>query len=273
MAPIRPPVRPAATLASALVLALASGAGPVRANERHFAYTYESAVLPPGGRELEVWTTARVGREDFYARFDQRLEFEVGLTDRVMTAFYLNTTATRADAGPGAREGEFEFAGISSEWKVKLGDPVADAVGLALYGEVSGGPGEAEIEAKLILDKQVGGALLAANVVGAHEWDYEGPDTETEQEIEIDLAGSWTMRPGVTAGLEIRSHNEIVDGEWEHSALFAGPVLGYATEEWWAVLTVLPQLPAPKQEHGGGDRRILDEHEKVNARLLFSFHL
>ena len=250
-------------------------ATPAFANERHFTYTYESAVLPKGARELEIWTTARLGREEFYARFDERVEFEVGLTDRLLTAFYLNTSSTTAQIAPDARESEFEFEGVSSEWKYKLSDPVADALGVALYGEASGGPGESELEAKLILDKQFGKLLLAANLVGAHEWDYAGVDTETEVEAEVDLGATWFFHPGFAAGVEVRNHNEIVEGEWEHSALFAGPVVAYGSDDWWFALSVLPQLPALKKEDtpGDDDSRVLDEHEKLNARLLFSFHL
>ena len=152
---------------------------------------------------------------------------------------------------------------------------MADVLGVALYGEASGGPSEAELEAKLIMDKQVGKLLIAANLVGAHGWDYSGVTTQTEVEAEVDLAATWFFRPGLSAGLEVRNHNEIVEGEWEHSALFAGPVLAYGAEDWWVALTVLPQLPAPKKEEsaGDGDSRVLDEHEKLNARLIFSFHL
>jgi hypothetical protein len=262
-----------AALVPLALAAVAALPAPGAANDRHFTFTYESAVLPPGGRELEVWTTPRVGREEFFVRFDQRIEFEVGLTERLMTAFYLNASATNAEIAPDDREHEWEFEGVSSEWKLKLSDPVADGVGVALYGEVTGGPTELEAEAKLILDKQVGGMLLAANVVGANEWDYSGPETETEQELELDLGAAWRVRPAFSVGLEIRNHNEVVDGEWEHSALFAGPVFAYATEDWWVAATVLPQLPALKKEGENGDRRILDEHEKLIARLLFSFHL
>jgi hypothetical protein len=52
---------------SALLLAVlpAGLAVPLsaRANDRHFSYTYEAAVLAPGDKELEVWTTYRNGRD------------------------------------------------------------------------------------------------------------------------------------------------------------------------------------------------------------------
>jgi hypothetical protein len=253
------------TAPSLLVYSAAHG------NERHFTYTYESAVLPTGGREIEVWTTPRIGKEDYFVRFDERLEFEVGLTDQLMTAFYLNWSATTADVAPDTRESVTEFGGVSSEWKLKLADPVADAVGLALYGELTGATDEAEVEGKVIIDKQVGDLLFAGNLVLANEWEMEPEETETEQEIELDLAATYFLRPGLSAGLELRNHNEILEGEWEHSALFLGPVMAYATDSWWAALTILPQLPALKKEGDGA--RVLDDHEKLEARILFSFHL
>ena len=260
--------RHAVPLASLAISLLATSA---HANERHFTYTYESAVLPTGAREIEVWTTPRIGKEDYFVRFDERMEFEVGLTDQLMTAFYLNWSAVTADDPMGVRTSETEFGGVSSEWKWKLMDPVADAVGLALYGELLGATDEFEAEGKLIIDKQVGDLLLAGNLVLANEWEMEADETETEQEVELDLAATWFLRPGLSAGLELRNHNEVVEGEWEHSALFLGPVIAYATDGWWAAVTILPQLPALKKEGDGA--RVLDEHEKLEARILFSFLL
>src|SRR4051794_20626531 len=75
--------------------------GRASANERHFTYTYESAVLPQGARELEVWTTARLGRHQYFAQFDHRLEFEVGLTPRLQTSLYLNFSGQTAETAPG----------------------------------------------------------------------------------------------------------------------------------------------------------------------------
>src|SRR5438046_2417387 len=64
--------------------------GVTQANERHFTYTYESAVLPAGVKEIEPWVTWRTGRTSFYSQFDYRTEFEAGLTDHLLAAVYLN---------------------------------------------------------------------------------------------------------------------------------------------------------------------------------------
>jgi hypothetical protein len=237
------------------------------ANERHLTFTYESAVLPQGARELEVWTTARVGRHTDYVAFDHRLEFEVGLTNRLQTSFYLNFGAERV----GKANSALEFGGVSSEWKYKVSDPFADPVGFAGYAELSAGTNFYEIEGKLIFDKILGKTLLAANLVGA--WEKQ-TGYEEELELELDLAATYFLTPHLSLGLELRNHNELEEAEtWEHSTLYAGPVVAYATHNWWVALSVLPQLPALKKPEGETGVRVLDGGEKWNARLLFSFQL
>ncbi len=240
-------------------------------NERHFTYTYESAVLPKDGREIEVWTTPGLGRDHFYSRFDERVEFEVGLTDRLQTSLYLNFGALTAETMPGMRQSSVEFQGISSEWKYKLRDPVADALGSALYAELLAGPTEVELEAKLIVDKRIGKVLLAANLVGELGLEFEEKATDPAGVVELDAAATYSVRPGLSLGLELRSHNQIMEEAWRTSVLFAGPVVAYAASSWWVALSVMPQLPALKKEGGGTFE--LAAHERFNARLLFSFHL
>lgn len=73
-------------------------------------------------------------------------------------------------------------------------------------------------------------------------------------------------------GIEFRNHNEIVPGEGlEHAPIFVGPVVSYSSSRFWATLTVLLQTPAIKGSTDGS-LLVLDEHERVNARLLFGFH-
>jgi hypothetical protein len=269
----RSPSRPARRLLVAAAAAAGLFSSPALANERHFTYTYETAVLPTGAKELEIWTTPRIGRDDYFVRFDERMEFEWGLTDRLMSALYLNFSNTTADVAPEMRETEFEFEGVSSEWKYKISDPVADTLGLGVYGEVTGSTNELELEGKILLDKRIGSMLLAGNLVLEQEWEFEPEETESEQAVEIDLAGTFMVRPGLSAGLEVRNVNAIHEGELEHSALFAGPVLAYATDTWWIALTLLPQLPALKAGDANDGSRVLSDHEKLEARLLLSFHL
>src|SRR6478609_9931336 len=85
-------------LLTALLATAALGvSAPAGATDRHFTYTYESGVLAPVHVEVEPWTTFRIGREDFYSAIDNRLEFELGLTERLQTSLYFNTSATAQD--------------------------------------------------------------------------------------------------------------------------------------------------------------------------------
>jgi hypothetical protein len=249
------------------LLAAATCVPPALASERHFTYTYESAVLRPGGREIEPWSTFRLGRSDFYSRLDSRLELELGLTERLQTALYLNAKAV-AEETPLGRTTSTELAGISSEWKLKLADAVADRVGVALYGEIGAGPTELELEGKLILDKRVGRWLGALNLVAEHEWEFEEAGTEGETALEVDAAFCWFLTPRLAAGLELRSHTVLPpEGEPTRSALFLGPAFSYAREGWWVAASVLPQIRALAGASDGG--LDLEEHERVEVRVLF----
>jgi len=251
---------------------------PVLSNDRKFTYTYESSVLAPGLREIELWNTHRSGKNYFFRRIDQRLEYEFGVANNLMSALYMNYSWRFMDSNGSAAGGDGVTSysmSISNEWKLKLADRVADAVGFSLYGEATLGLDETELEGKIILDKQFGDVLLAFNAVAEQEWET-GPQngvsvTKSEFKGEFDFGVAYSVNPEFSFGLEVRNHNVIVDGDLEHSALFAGPVIAYTSTTWWATLTVLPQLKGLKGATENGLN--LDEYEKVEARLLFSFHL
>ena len=266
-------------IAPAMALVLLSALNPTgaHANERHFTYTYESGVLPVGEREFELSTTYRAGRHELYLRLDHRAEFEMGLNDRLMTAFYLNwqdiTQENRATTPPSTSK-ESSFEGISSEWKYKLSDPVADRVGSALYGELSLATDEVELEGKLILDKRLGKNLYAYNFTVEPEWEIRAQATELEAVgLENNLAFTHFFHPASSAGLEVRNPMRFT-GEHKpaYIALFLGPVVSHTAEKWWVTYTALAQLPAIKKSAAApSSKLILDEHERYNMRLLLGF--
>ncbi len=258
-----------------LGLCMVACTGGAQANERRFTYSYESAVLPQGQRELEFWTTWRTGRADYYSRFDHRAEFEFGVTDRLMTSVYLNweKITIQDPTDPRATVTSGSFKGISSEWKYKVLDPVANPVGLALYQEYTVDSDEFEWESKLIVDKKVGNTLLAYNLTLEPEWEFNPGHTAYEVGFENTLGVTHFVTPRFAAGLEVRNHNEKTKDStgFEHSALFIGPVLSYARDTWWIAATFMRQLPALKKSLSNPqDNLILDEHEKTNIRILAS---
>ncbi len=245
-----------------------------RADDRYFTYTYEPKVLAAGAAEFEQWTTLRAGKENgVYSRWDLRSEFEFGLTDRLTTALYLNFRSTHFDSADDALdEDEFEFKGISSEWKYKLFDPTADPVGFLLYGELTTSFDELELEEKLVLGKNFDRLILAFNANSEQEWEFEEEKTESELVVEFTAGAALKVTDRFSVGVELREKNVFPDmEELEHAAFFAGPAIHYSTEKWWATLTFLPQIVALKGSTG--DSVNLDEFERAEFRLLVGIHL
>lgn len=249
------------------------------AQDRVFTYTYQSLVLNRGQKEIEVWSTFRGGRKDYFRGTDHRLEFEIGLGKRLQTAFYLNYGYSKGieDQNEIQSLNTSTSYSFSNEWKFKLTDPVANALGSALYFEYGIGPDETELEGKIILDKQVGSTLHAFNMVGEYEFEKEfepengdlEAETEKEASIELDYAFSFRIRDGFALGLEARNQNQFSGSSGlESSVLSLGPGLSYFTNGFWLNFTIMPQVANLK---GGGLE--LTEHEKLQIRLAFSFAL
>jgi hypothetical protein len=254
------------SLASLTLIAL--GMGEIAsASERHFGYVTESAVLAPDKKELELWSTYRRGRESFYSRMDNRLELEIGVTDQLMTAFYLNYSSKTQDDGAGGLVTEAGVEGMSAELKYKLSDSVADAFGSALYGEVGLGSEEGEVEFKFIIDR----LLVAFNAVYEVEAKFATDETEYEHVVEADFGATYFIRPRFSLGLEARTHHVMVKNEDTRGALYVGPVLSYQHESFWIALTTQWQVASLGGETPGQDLE-LNEHERFNGRLLIGTH-
>lgn len=246
------------------------------AQDRLFTYTYQSTVLNKGQRELEVWNTLRTGRVDFYSRLDHRTEFEIGLGGRLQTAFYLNLTSktqTTEQLGVKNTETENEIS-FSNEFKLKVFDPVANPLGMALYAEYGIGSNEYELEGKLILDKKFNDLTIAVNTVYELElapaYDVNNKlNWEKENKLEYYLAFGYGLSPKFHITLENAFKNVYVDKELEHSALFSGLGLSYISDNFWINFTVMPQLKSFRGETGNNLN--LNEYEKVQLRLLFSY--
>jgi hypothetical protein len=255
-------------LAAATLLLLLTVSFNSSANDRKFAYTYETAVLPQGARELELSTTFRNKRHGFYRALDHRLELEIGITDRLLTALYVNFSGQATDDESGQRVSEFEYEGVSSEWKLKLTDPVADALGTGVYGELTVAPTETELELKGLFDKQLGDVLVAFNATGEFGWEHQPGGSEMELLLEPTLGASYAITPGFGAGVEVQNRMVLADGELEHATLFAGPVVSYAAPSWWATLSAMPQLIDLQSSTLN-----LDSNERLELRLLVASHL
>jgi hypothetical protein len=260
-----------------LLLAAILGFANLNAQDRLFTYTYQSNVLNKGQKEIEAWNTFRTGRNDFYSRLDNRTEYEIGLGGNLQTAFYLNLTSitsTINDAGTKGLKTENEIS-FSNEWKLKLSDPVANAIGMALYGEFTIGSREYELEGKMIFDKRVNRLTITANAVYELEIEPEPQAEKTdwtkEQKADCHLALAYSLSPKFALTLENSWQNVIAGGVLEHSALYSGLGMSYNQENFWVNFTVLPQVKSFKGQTGSSLN--FNEFEKIQFRLLFSYVL
>lgn len=251
----------------------------VRADERPFPYTYTSDVLKKSMRDFEIHTNFRVGRENFYSRIENRLEYEFGVTDKFQAAFYLNfQNSTSENTANNSYDSKFEFKGISTEFIYQLSNKYTNSFGFAPYMELTLNTREVELETKLILDKKIGRSFtLALNLNAEYEWEYNPLPEKTEKELELDilLGGSYQATNNFAFGFEARNHNPIPDGKGlEYSSLFLGPNVNYRSENWYATLTWLHQLPAlKKSEDMPNSNIILDGQERNTVKLLLGFSL
>ncbi len=249
------------------------------ADERFFTYVYESEVLPKGGWEFEQWLTYRKGFPGGDRRFSQHIwdfreEIEYGLTDRLTTALYLNFRNKQSVARePGLQDSsEFNFKGVSAEFKYQLLNPNTDPVGLALYVEPTYNGNEVELEYKVIVSKNIGDKwVLAANASLEQEWERENGATKKESVLEFTGGAAYRFTPHWSAGLEARYHSVYQGiGLNDHlgTGWFVGPNVHYGSSKWWATLTVLPQVSG----HPGDGRINITEHQTFETRLIFGFN-
>ncbi|MBI2967786.1 MAG: hypothetical protein HYY40_08230 [Bacteroidetes bacterium] len=261
-------------------IAILAAGNSGNSQDRHFGRLYDTPTLPKGGFDIEIWNTYRAGRENLYNRLDQRAEFEVGLTDKLQTAIYLNgshrTTAVVKPSVAGedsvvslTKSSSFSF---SNEWKYNIADPSLNPFGFALYGEYTLAAHEIELEGKLLFDKRTEKNIFAANIVGEYEMEFEAEAGEVEMAketvFENGLGYMFMVKPSLGFGIELRNHNEIVKGEWEHATLFAGPTLFFSNDKFFLILNLLPQLDDLTARSIN-----LDEHEKFEVRLFVGFGL
>ncbi|MGR6087697.1 MAG: hypothetical protein ACU4F9_05960 [Arcticibacter sp.] len=254
--------------------------------DRIFTYTYQSNTLAPGQKELEIWTTLRTGREDFYRSLDNRIEFEVGIAKNLQTAFYLNSFQT-------AQETRFvdnlanQIVSIeksigwsfSNEWKLKLSDPVGNVIGSALYGEFTIAPTETELEFKLILDKKTGPFFHALNLVSEFEFETELSDDDGKLEIETEEKTKLKLVYGIARNLNQHWHIGLesflkagqAKDPMDYMVLFAGPGCSYSKGSFWLNLTIMPQVAGLLHPTEGTSGLYLEKEEKLQTRLMFSY--
>lgn len=251
------------------------------ANDRYFTYTYQSAVLEKKQKEIEVWNTFSFKKETFYRAFEPRIEFEIGVGKNTQTSFYLNIYHSAMAIPNGSdpeleKETEFSF---SNEWKHQFSNPVANKIGSALYGELTLGLNEIELESKLILDKQIKKWLFVHNTSFEYETEKEPAyedgklvmEREHEFKLDFNFGVCYFLNKGFTLGLEASQKNVFtLEDKLAHSALYVGPSFSWRMDNFWITGTIMPQAVGFKGNTN--DRKVnLNEFERLQTRLIFSY--
>ena len=250
------------------------------AQDRYFARTYTSNVLPKGAVDLEFWHTSRFGHSNqFFHAQDQRMELEFGLGKNLQTAFYFNRYQKRFSQTANETVTTNEI-GFSNEWKYKFSDPSKNKIGAAAYFEwgIKGGD-EVELETKIILDKSIGKSLFAFNGIVEYEKEFEWQNSKInsknwELPVEFDFAYMYNVSYAVGLGFEVINHNDVdKKNGWEHSVFFGGPTFNYRGDKWFILVNYLPQYGNVHKTSFAPASKTLDEHERTEARIIVGISL
>jgi hypothetical protein len=257
------------------------------ADEPPFGYLYTTASTPKGEWEYEQWNTVRTGKASgSYTALDLLNEFEHGFTDNFSGAFYLHSSYLHTRNVPDPdnpatnldNQTAFDLNGVSVELKDRLLNPQQHPIGLTLYMEPELGVRdpltgadtiERAVEFKLIVDKHFWGdrLILASNVVFEPEWERQNDVRSKELKNEYSFGAAYQWAAAWYGGLEFLNRRKFDDQDFAKqgaSAFFLGPTLHYTEKEWWATLTVLPQIAGNPASDGS---RTLGEYEKMEIRL------
>lgn len=289
---------------AALLSAAMAGAaltGTAWAGEGLFSRLYTTDTVPAGHFEMEQLVRDRSGRAsgDFSA-YDFKSEFEYGVTDDLQAAFYFNTGHVDAKNAPddddpmgatGFTRNNWFVQSVSAEFLYRAMSPYTDGIGLAFalepefaFHDLHNGleyQNTFGIEFRTILQKNFldDRLVIAYNLVLEMEAiRFKGDLTyASELDWNNELGISYRFAPGWFAGVEVRNHNEYGDFNYrEHSVYWAGPVLHYGGEKFWATLGLMEQFygsPSGVDANGTfiGNGEFLRSHEQHEITLKVGF--
>ncbi len=261
-----------------LVLLVVGSVGVANANERMFTYAYEPETMAKGTWEAEQWVTWRalrnkaVGQDDFHL-WEFRQSIEYGVTDNLTTELYYNSQQQSfRDPATGKHHGGFRWDGLSLETRYQVLNPAEHKVGLTLYLEPRFSDSDGEIEQKIILGQRHGAWKWAFNLT--HSLELENKFHDTEGELEASFGIARRLGKHWALGIEARDHNELPGySQWENTVFYLGPVVSYRRSNWWASLSVMPQVYGLNFTGNIDQNRSLEleGHERYNTRLIFGF--
>lgn len=216
------------------------------AGSRHFTYSYETTTMPKGAMELETWGTWKnqIADEPGVDEFDIRHEFEFGVTDRLQMSLYFADWSFVK--GP-HESGDADFENVAVETIYNLTDPNTCPFGTALYGEVAAGDGTLELEAKFLLQKNLGQWMFVYNIGG--ELEYEDDYTEDNAELFQTFGVSYQINPSWSVGMEALHEIAVPDVDTlGDNRFFVGPNVSWRNDRFSVAVTGMWQATTLSDE-------------------------
>jgi len=242
----------------------------IYADRRYFGRSYLANTLPAKAFEFELWNTARVGRaEGYYYRFQPKMEFEYGITDKLTSSFFFNFNSQQTETKTVSTK-EFSFDGMAMEFRYRLTDLGEYFVDPALYFEFNYSGAEVEYESKLILSKRTEKFVSALNFVSEIQRDVVGSSHASIFETTGGVA--YDLTPGFSTGVEFKYHSSFVNiyGAKANSAIFLGPTVNILTDKFYFTINFLAQVSGSPSTQTGLE---LKGHEKYELRTIIGIEL
>lgn len=227
---------------------------PVNADENLFNYVKGSETLPKGHVDVYQTVELRDGKDvGSYHAWDIDTELEYGVTDKFQISAELKQHIFDIHGNEELRNGTFyRMGGVELAAKYRLNSVFKDGYGITLRPEIGflryddvGGIIQEEIFVapsviyqKNFMDDRV---ILVANAGVEWAWGKK-PAEEYAKEFSIQggLGAAYRFAPNWFLGVDSRVRSEFPDfdlGNHEHTVVFVGPSLHYASEKWWATFT------------------------------------
>src|SRR5215471_16568094 len=235
------------------------------ADRRYFLQSYTPYLAPTGNLELETTSIAASGQGDSTGtHWENRLEFEYGITDRLTGAAYLNFVQ------PAGEDAAMTFDGPSLELIYQLARPGRLPVDPAAYLEMRANGSEWELEPKLLLARRVYRLVGVVNVIGEFEGIQAGPEKGTmEKNLHVTAGISREIGNVVAVGAESVYTRSFAEGS-SPSRWLLGPTVNLQSSKVQVSLAWHPQIAGDPSTAGGLN---LVDFARSEVRLLVGVEL
>jgi len=236
-----------------------------RADRRYFVQSYTPYLAPAGNLELEAATIAASGAGDSLGTsWENRIEFEYGITDHLTGAAYLNFIQ------PAGLDVPLSFDGPSVEFIYQLAQPGRLPVDPAAYLELRANGNELELEPKLLLGRRVYKLVGAVNVIGEFERVHEGGTTATEKSLTITSGLSREIGSVLAIGLEAKYERVFAEEGPDAWSVLLGPTLNLQSPKIQLALGWQPQISGHPSTSAGLN---LADFPRSEVRLIVGVEL